>query len=199
MVLMNNNRWNIFSTYEQWPTSPRKTRVRVFRRRPSSRLSWRGHVRSMFTPSLRRCAYQIVAGRSALLNRDLIEEDGWVNLYEFAENNPEIIIDPLGYQGQNDPPPCAPYPSCLNNNPNQNCPKDHPCRQCFIDLALGKALDHPKDKAEERIWKILYRNTTRLGKKWIKKVAPIYGEYSFFKDFYDLAECLEKCSEKSAN
>ena len=199
MVLMNNNRWNIFSTYEQWPTSPRKTRVRVFRRRPSSRLSWRGHVRSMFTPSLRRCAYQIVAGRSAWLNRDLIEEDGGVNLYEFAENNPEIIIDPLGYQGQNDPPPCAPYPSCLNNNPNQNCPKDHPCRQCFIDLALGKALDHPKDKAEERIWKILYRNTTRLGKKWIKKVAPIYGEYSFFKDFYDLAECLEKCSEKSAN
>jgi hypothetical protein len=96
MVLMNNNRWNIFSTYEQWPTSPRKTRVRVFRRRPSSRLSWRGHVRSMFTPSLRRCAYQIVAGRSAWLNRDPIQEFGGINLYKFVHNHPNVQIDSFG-------------------------------------------------------------------------------------------------------
>ena len=102
MVLMNNNRWNIFSTYEQWPTSPRKTRVRVFRRRPSSRLSWRGHVRSMFTPSLRRCAYQIVAGRSAWLNRDPIAEKGGVNLYEFVKENPVNRNDPVGFCPCND-------------------------------------------------------------------------------------------------
>ena len=50
----------------------------------------------MFTPSLRRCAYQIVAGRSAWLNRDPIAEKGGVNLYEFVKDDGINKIDPYG-------------------------------------------------------------------------------------------------------
>lgn len=79
-----------------WPTSPRKTRVRGFRRRSSGQTSGRGRCRSMFTPGLRGCGYKTVSGRHEWLSRDPLAEEVGLNLYEYVGDDPINSIDPLG-------------------------------------------------------------------------------------------------------
>jgi hypothetical protein len=76
-----------------WPTSPRKTRVRGFRRRASGQTSSRRRCRSMFTPGSRGCGYKTVSGRHEWLNRDPIQEWGGINMYGFVRNNPIKYFD----------------------------------------------------------------------------------------------------------
>src|ERR1035438_6867246 len=78
------------------PTSPRKTRVRGFRRHASGRLSSRGLCRSINTPGSRACGYKTMSGRHEWLNRDPKQETGGINLYEFVGNEPVDKIDPSG-------------------------------------------------------------------------------------------------------
>ena len=59
-----------------WPTSPRKTRVRGFRRHASGQTSSRRRCRSMFTPGSRGCAYKTVSGRHEWPNRDPLGDFG---------------------------------------------------------------------------------------------------------------------------
>lgn len=61
-------------------TSPLKTRVGVFRRRPSGRLSSRGRSRSIITPGSRACAYKTASGRGNWPNRDPQDELGFILL-----------------------------------------------------------------------------------------------------------------------
>jgi hypothetical protein len=79
-----------------WPTSPRKTRVGVFRHRSSGQTSSRRRCRSIITPGSRRCGYKTVSGRHEWPNRDPIGENGGINLYGYVGNNPVNYIDPLG-------------------------------------------------------------------------------------------------------
>lgn len=58
------------------PTISPKTRVGVFRRHASGRLSRRGRSRSMFTPGLRACGYKSASGLGKWLNRDPLGDDG---------------------------------------------------------------------------------------------------------------------------
>ena len=81
------------------PTSPRKTRVGVFRHRSSGQTSSRGRCRSMFTPGLRGCGYKTVSGRHEWPNRDPIQERGGLNLYAYVGNNPINFLDPNGLVG----------------------------------------------------------------------------------------------------
>lgn len=78
------------------PTSPRKTRVRGFRRHASGQTSSRRRCRSIITPGLRGCGYKTVSGRHEFLNQDPIQENGGINLYGFVRNNPINLFDPLG-------------------------------------------------------------------------------------------------------
>jgi len=82
------------------PTSPRKTRVRGFRRCASGQTSSRRRCRSMFTPGSRVCGYKTVSGRHEWLNRDPIGELGGLNLYAYVGNNPIDLFDPLGLEYQ---------------------------------------------------------------------------------------------------
>jgi hypothetical protein len=59
-----------------WPTSPRKTRVRGFRRHASGQTSSRRRCRSIITPGLRGCGYKTVSGRHEWPNRDPLGDDG---------------------------------------------------------------------------------------------------------------------------
>ena len=92
-------------------TSPLKTRVGVFRRRPSGRLSSRGRGRSMFTPGSRACAYKTASGRGNWPSIDPINEAGFKlcagrgngfysidekNLYGFLGNAPLDYYDANG-------------------------------------------------------------------------------------------------------
>jgi len=79
-----------------WPTSPRKTRVGVFRHRSSGQTSSRRRCRSMFTPGSRGCGYKTVSGRHEWPNRDPIQEFGGLNLYAYVFNNPINWIDLYG-------------------------------------------------------------------------------------------------------
>ena len=69
-----------------WPTSPRKTRVRGFRRHASGRLSSRRRCRSIITPGSRGCAYKTVSGRHEWPNRDPLGEPG----FELVANRPKV-------------------------------------------------------------------------------------------------------------
>ena len=81
-----------------WPTTPRKTRVGVFRHRSSGQTSSRRRCRSIITPGLRGCGYKTVSGRHEWLNQDPIGEAGGLNLYGYVGNNPINYVDPLGLQ-----------------------------------------------------------------------------------------------------
>jgi uncharacterized protein RhaS with RHS repeats len=52
----------------------------------------------MFTPGSRTCAYKTASGLGKWPNRDPIEEDGGINLYQYVNNDPLDWIDPLGLQ-----------------------------------------------------------------------------------------------------
>jgi len=109
------------------PTSPRKTRVGVFRHRSSGQTSSRRRCRSIITPGSRPCVYKTVSGRHEWPNRDPIGERGGINLYRFVGNNPVNAIDPLGltlvvsskpFPGQN-PADYGPYTLNIpDNTPN---------------------------------------------------------------------------------
>ena len=79
-----------------WPTSPRKTRVGVFRHRSSGQTSSQRRCRSIITPGSRRCGYKTVSGRHGWLNRDPIGERGGLNLYGYVDNNPINYVDLVG-------------------------------------------------------------------------------------------------------
>ena len=94
-----------------WPTSPRKTRVRGFRRHASGQTSSRRRCRSINTPGLRGCVYKTVSGRHEWLNHDPIQENGGINLYGFVFNSSLNLIDPIGFQCLLfEPPPVLPIP-----------------------------------------------------------------------------------------
>jgi hypothetical protein len=78
------------------PTSPRKTRVRGFRRRASGQTSSRRGCRSINTPGSRGCGYKTVSGRHEWPSRDPIQEAGGLNLYAYVGNDPINGVDPLG-------------------------------------------------------------------------------------------------------
>jgi uncharacterized protein RhaS with RHS repeats len=78
------------------PTSPSKTRVGGFSRRPSGRLSRRSCLRPIPTPGCRAYGYKTAAGRLQWPNRDPIGEKGGINLYQYARNNAVTQIDPFG-------------------------------------------------------------------------------------------------------
>ncbi len=80
------------------PTSPLKTRVRVFCARPSGRLSRRGRRTRATATGCGGCGYKTAPGRAKWVNRDPIEEDGGINLYGYVGNNPVNDVDPLGLQ-----------------------------------------------------------------------------------------------------
>jgi hypothetical protein len=67
------------------PTISPKTRVGVFRRHASGRLSRRGRSRSMFTPGLRACGYKSASGLGKWPNRDPLNERG----FELIASKPE--------------------------------------------------------------------------------------------------------------
>jgi hypothetical protein len=83
------------------PVISPKTRVGVFRRHPSGRLSSGHRFRSMFTPGSRGCVYKTASGRGNWPNRDPIEEKGSVNLYSFVRNMPLTHIDIIGLSDLN--------------------------------------------------------------------------------------------------
>lgn len=87
---------DLLSAAQPSPTSSQKTRVGVFRRRPSGRLSRRGRGRSMFAPGSRACAYKTASGLGKWPNHDPFGEAGGINLYEFGGNSPANAIDPFG-------------------------------------------------------------------------------------------------------
>jgi len=78
------------------PTSPRKTRVGVFRHRSSGQTSSRRRCRSIITPGSRPCVYKTVSGRHEWPNQDPLGEAGGINLYQFVYNSPLNYIDPDG-------------------------------------------------------------------------------------------------------
>jgi hypothetical protein len=78
------------------PTSPRKTRVRGFRRHASGQTSSRRRCRSINTPGSRGCAYKTVSGRHEWPNRDPLGEAGGINLYSYVGNDPMDFLDPYG-------------------------------------------------------------------------------------------------------
>jgi hypothetical protein len=82
-----------------WPTSPRKTRVRDFRRHASGQTSSRRRCRSIITPGSRRCGYKTVSGRHEWFNRDPIQEKAGLNFYDYVMDDPINAIDPLGLAG----------------------------------------------------------------------------------------------------
>jgi hypothetical protein len=90
---------DLLSAAQPSPTPLPKTRVGVFHRHASGRLSRRGRSRSMFMPGSRTCGYKTASGLGKWLNRDPIEEWGGYNLYEMTDNNPVNEFDPLGLDG----------------------------------------------------------------------------------------------------
>jgi RHS repeat-associated protein len=77
-------------------TSPRKNRVWGFCRRPSGRRRARRPQVAETASGCRACDYKTVSGRGLWLSRDPIEEEGGVNLYGMAGNDPVNYWDYLG-------------------------------------------------------------------------------------------------------
>src|SRR5271155_1617756 len=86
---------DLLSAAQPSPTPLPKTRVRVFRRHASGRLSRRGRGRSMFTPGSRTCAYKTASGLGKWLNRDPKRELGFMQL------NSSLNLPPLIYEKLN--------------------------------------------------------------------------------------------------
>lgn len=84
------------------PTSPRKTRVGGFGRRPAHR----ARKNTPQVPNSRRVAcgrgYKAASGRAWFICRDPKEEDGGRNLYAFLHNNSINHVDLLGWHSADD-------------------------------------------------------------------------------------------------
>lgn len=76
---------------------PVNTRVGVFRRRSSDRLSSGNRDRSMFAPGSRVCEYKTASGLGDWPSRDPMGEQGGDNIYGFVLNNPIMNYDMWGF------------------------------------------------------------------------------------------------------
>jgi RHS repeat-associated protein len=77
-------------------TSPRRTRVWGFSRRPSGRRRAKRPQVAGIASGCRACDYKTVSGLGFWLSRDPIGENGGVNLYGMVFNNAVGLVDVLG-------------------------------------------------------------------------------------------------------
>jgi hypothetical protein len=125
-------------------SSSRKTRARGLRRHPSGRKLRRGRFRPINTPRLRGCGYKTAPGRSNWPNRDPIEENGGLNLYNYTLNEPVSKFDPDGRE------PWIPYPPgyWIPDPPDILEPVNHLIKagyvpRCHVAIYLGHNRSRP--------------------------------------------------------
>ena len=75
--------------------TPKNSRLGFFGT-PSGRTLAKRHSARRTAPGYRACGYKTASSRPKWLNRDPIGENGGLNLYAYAGNNPISGIDPLG-------------------------------------------------------------------------------------------------------